>query len=418
MTFFRLKFKKRRGGVLLHVLIFLVVISILLAGIGKLMVSDYSMVKVENDYANSLVVAEAGINYELRKISNDAKTVDQKQAGAVPGTSYSTSVGTFQVYVTQRNLDGTEPTPWTAGKNLWIYSTGGVNNLTRTVKVAAIAYTDAPTLNYAVFGVCEGVINGSATTVNGDLGTDGFLSFSGSPTINGTVAFNGPSSNWQGSAGSYLTAHNPTAVNWPSVEAIAVDTFGPQGLSYVASTNDNALASPAISNNSVYLRGNGSQTFVGKPGGAHYYLTSLSCAGNSQVTFDNTNGPITLWFGPSGSTSGSFSIHGGTAAIKMAADPSKAVRIYLATSSDVILAGNAELDAGIYNINNANNGITSANGRVILSGTPNIYGEVFANKFTFNGNPTVTAVQGYFSPTANVLYYGCVPPWQEIGGPY
>ncbi len=408
----RLKFQRQRGAILLNVLIFLVIISILLAGMAQLMVSDYSIGKVEKDYANSLVVAESGINYELRKISTDGKMADQKNATGAAGTSYTTAAGNVQVYVTQRNSDGTEPT-WTPGKNLWIYSTGGVNGLTRTVKVAASPYSNVPIADYAVFGVSEGIMNGSATTVNGNVGTNYIFTFNAHPTINGNVEFNGASSDWQSPPnGTYLVVHNPNPINWPTVEAIAVTTFGSQGLSYVAAHNDNALASPAIANNIVLTGGSGNQTFVGKAGGAHYYLTSLTCNGNSNVVFDNTNGPITIWVGPSGA-SGTFTMHGGSAAIKLTTDPSKAIRIYIATNNDVTLAGNAELDAGVYNVNAA------ALGRIIFSGTPNIYGMVIGNKFTFNGNPTVgyvASTQGYFYPSGSVSYYSCVPPWMEIGG--
>lgn len=410
MTVVRLKTRQHHGAILLNVLIFLVIMSILLAGMAQLMVSDYSIGKVEKDYSNSLAVAEAGINYELRKISNDATLVDQKQTMGTGGASYTTVAGTFQVYVTQRNSDGTETTPWKAGKNLWIYSTGGVNSLKRTVKVAAIPYTNLPPSNYAVFGVSQGLINGSAAMVNGDVGTNGFLNFNGHPTITGNVTFNGPGSNWQSPPnGTYAVLRNTDPVVWPTVEAIAVNTFGSQGLSYVATNNDNSLAQPPINNNMVMTNGNANQTFYGKPGGANYYLTSMVCNGSSQVIFDNTNGPITIWLGPSGSP-GTFNLQGGVAAIKMSADPTKAVRVYVATTSDVILGGNSELDAGIYNVN------ASATGRVIFNGTPNIYGMVIANAFIFNGYPTIGAVQGYFDPTAKVTYYGCVQPWQEIGG--
>jgi hypothetical protein len=53
----------------------MVVISILIAGMTQLMVSDLSIGKTEANYANSLVAAEAGINYELRKISNNSATI-------------------------------------------------------------------------------------------------------------------------------------------------------------------------------------------------------------------------------------------------------------------------------------------------------------------------------------------------------
>ena len=408
MTMVRLKFQRRRGAVLLNVLVILVVISILLAGMAQLMVSDYSIGKVESDYSNSLVVAESGVNYELRKISNSGASADQKNASGAPGTSYTTTAGAVQVYVTQRNADGTEPTPWTPGKNLWIYSKGGVNSLTRSVKVAAVAYTNTPTTSYAVFGVTEGLMNTSPTIVNGDVGTNGFFNFNGHPSISGSVIFNGGSSNWQSPPnGTYSVVHNPNALIWPTVEALAVTAFGSTGLNYVASNNDNLLASPPIT--SPNLTANSNQTFVGKAGGANYYLTNMTLNGSSQLIFNNSAGPITIWIGPSGGNA-NIVISGGAATVKMTVDPTKPVKIYSATNGDMAINGSTELDAGIYNINNA------SSGRIIFNGNPSIYGCLFGNKFTFNNTPTIHAVQGYFSPTGGSTYYGITPPWQEVGG--
>ena len=403
------KLQSHRGGILLNILFIMVIISILIAGMTQLMVSDLSIGKVEANYSNSMVVAEAGVNYELRKISNNSATADQKNATGTPGTTYTTSAGTFQVYVTQRNSDGTEPA-WVPTNNLWIYSTGGINNLTRTVKVAAVAYTNTPTTSYAVFGVASGIMNTSPTIVNGDVGTNGFFTFNGHPTISGSVIFNGASSNWQSPPnGTYTVVHNASALVWPTVEQLAVTAFGSTGLAYVAAHNDNALASPVISNNQVLVSSN--QTFVGKAGGANYYLTNLTLNGSAQLVFNNTNGPITIWVGPSGSST-TVNVSGGAASVKMTTDPTKPVKLYVATSNDIAINGSNELDAGIYNINNAKSG------QIIFNGNANIYGSLFGNAFTFNNTPTVHAVQGYFSPTGGLTYFGIVPPWYEVGGVY
>lgn len=404
------KVRLRSGQTLLGVLFFVLISSIILAGIGTLVVSDYKSAGVGSSYDNALYAAEAGINYEMNKISIDSTKVDQKNATGAPGTNYSTAAGNFAVYVTQRNADNSEQTPWTAGKGLWVYSAGTVGGVTRTVKVAATGYGTALSGNYGAFGNSEGIINGTPTTVTGDVGTNGWLNFNGNPTVTGSVVFNGAGSTWQSSPhGIYTVVHNATAYAWPTVETIAVNTFGSTGLSYVASHNDNSSASPTISN-PLLLINSGTQTFVGKAGGANYYLTSLTCNGNSQVYFNNTNGPITIWVGPSGSSS-TFVFSGGSSAIKMSSDPSKAVRIYIATSNDVQMNGNVEFDAGIYNINN------SGSGRVLVNGTPNIYGSIIANKFTFNGNPQVYYTAGYFS-VGGITYYGAITPWIEVGGFY
>src|SRR5579863_7588870 len=150
------------------------------------------------------------------------------------------------------------------------------------------------------------------------------------------------------------------------------------------------MANPAIVNNLVNVNGNKTITFVGKPGGANYYLTNLTMNGNTTIIFNNAAGPINIWFGPDGGN-GNIDINGGTASVKMSTDPSKTCIIYNATNSAVNLNGNSELDAGVYAYNGAQGG------QVNFNGTDNIDGEVISNTFNFNGTPDVTAVSGYFN---------------------
>jgi len=399
-----------RGAALITVLVFVLISSIILAGIGALVVSDLQTAIEGQEYDNAIYTAEAGINYELNKISVNSANADQKNATGAPGTSYSSAAGAFSVYVTQRNSNGTETTPWASGNNLYIYATGTINGISRQVKVAAAPFGSSSTPSYAVFGASQGLINGSPATINGSVGTNGFFTFNGSPTVTGSVIFNGSGSNWQSPPnGTYTVVHNSTAVSWPTVETVAVNTFGSTGLSYVASHNDNSLASPAIASTTLLIN-SGTQTFVGKAGGANYYLTSLTCNGSSLIYFNNTNGPITIWVGPSG-TSSTFDFNGGSSAIKMSTSTTSPVKIYIATTNDVIQNGNTEIDAGIYNLNN------SGSGRVILNGNPTVNGSIISNMFTFNGTPTINYTSGYFS-LGGASYYGVATTWNEVGGFY
>src|SRR5205085_8457550 len=126
-----------------------------------------------------------------------------------------------------------------------------------------------------------------------------FFNFNGHPTINGQVVFNGTGSNWQSQPnGTYSEVHNSSPVTWPTVDTIATQANG-TGLSWFAAHNDNNLSIPPIGT-TVLLNGNTTLTLKGKAGGANYYLTNLTCNGNSKVTFDNTNGPINIWVGPAG----------------------------------------------------------------------------------------------------------------------
>ena len=161
----------------------------------------------------------------------------------------------------------------------------------------------------------------------------------------------------------------------------------PGGLWYLATRNDNGLSSPPITGNSISLAGSDSMTFVGKPGGANYYVTSMSMKGNSTVSFDNTAGPITIW---QSTADGSLTISGGVAAVKMSTDPTKAVRIYAAATGGITLNGNSELDAGVYNV-------TDGLATTTMNGTGTIYGTIICDNFVINGNNTISATLGYFT---------------------
>jgi hypothetical protein len=82
------------------------------------------------------------------------------------------------------------------------------------------------------------------------------------------------------------------------------------------------------------------------------------------------------------------------------------VRIYVATTNDIIQNGNTELDAGIYNIN------STGQGRVLFNGNPATYGSIIANSFNLNGTPDLHYVPGLFS-SGQVSYYGFAGDWTE-----
>lgn len=387
--------------VLIGILFFSLIAAMLLMGVGTYAVGHQTRAHVDANYAAAIDMAEAGVNYELHKISTnpalaDTTALTRSQPFGVAGTS-------FTVQCVNRGVS----TAWSGGgASLDIVSTGTVNGVSRRVRITATTY-GAGGGNYALFGVREGIINGSAATVQGNIGTNGIIAFNGHPNITGQVVFNGSGANWQSTPnGTYTVQRNSQAVTWPTVDALANQTVA-GGLTWLASHNDNSLSNPPIGS-TVILNGNTTLTLKGKPGGANYYLTNLTCNGNAKIAFDNTDGPINIWFGPSGSA-GTCIFSGGTAAVKMAQDPTKAVKMYVATTNDIILNGNAELDAGIYNYNG------SRNGRVIFNGNPTVYGAVVADTFALNGTPNLQYAPGYFQ-TSNGGYYGYENSWVEENG--
>jgi Tfp pilus assembly protein PilX len=388
--------RRERGGAIIGVIFVILILTVLVMGSGTLAIGHQNLENVDEDYAAALDLAEAGVNYELRKISQNTANADQ-----YPGGTYTLGSGTFKVYCT--NQDGS--TPWSVSNNLFVVATGTVDRVTRTVKVSVQG--GPATANYALFGINSGSINGSASQTNGDIGTNGWINFNGHPGVSGKVIFNGATSNWQAPPnGTYTTEYNSSPVVWPTVDSIANTAFPSGGLTWLSTHNDNALASPAITSNMILLNGSSSMTLTGKPGGANYYLTSLTCNGNAKINFDNTNGPINIFMGPSGG-SGTFVFNGGTSAIKMSADNTKPVKMYVATNNDVIFNGNNQLDAGVYNYNGANSG------KIIFNGNPTVYGSFVSNAFILNGNPTINYQAGLFQ-TTGTGYYGYNNSWTEL----
>jgi len=397
----RVRRLRQQGGTIIGVLFTILIISILLMSVGQFAVSHQTRANVDANYAAAIDLAEAGVNYEFRKIS-----VDPDQADQYPGETYSLGNGTFTVYC--MNRDGT--TPWVAPNNLYVVATGTVNGVSRTIRVSSKGYSITP--DFAVFAVQSGTFNGGAMTVNGDVGTNGTFLFNGHPGVNGDVVFNGPGSGWQGSdPGGYNVTYNPDPISWPTVDEIANEQFPSGGLTWLSTHNDNAMCSNIV-NNQIIANGSTTVTLRGKAGGANYYLTRMIFNGNAKIVFDNSAGPITIWLGPSGGN-GTCTFNGGNATVKMDADPTKACRIYSALTSTFTINGNNRLDAGIYAYNKYSNGNTY--GTVINNGNPTIYGSIITKTITLNGNPTINHVPGFFGGSADG-YYGYDNSWVEIQG--
>src|SRR5207247_4696641 len=130
-----------------------------------------------------------------------------------PGSTTTLGGGTFKVYCT--NHDGS--TPWVPPQDLFVLSSGTVGGVTRTVKVQAKGY--GIPANYALFGINSASLIGNVT-IDGDVGTNGSLSWDNSSTINGTVFADGPDAHTTGSGATIVT--EPFAVAWPTVDAKAL----------------------------------------------------------------------------------------------------------------------------------------------------------------------------------------------------
>ncbi len=384
---------------MIGVLFLIVIVTVMVMAMGTLAVSGRGRADTDSRYAAALDLAEAGINSEFRRITQNVDSATPPSGG-----TWEFGGGTYTVRTTM--LDGS--TAWDKTSLPFLITSKGVyHGVSRTVSVHAGLFGQGG--NYSLFGVKAGVVDtlkGSAITISGNLGTNGQLSFAGSPTIGGSIDFYGPTSGWSGGTPSgYTSNHFEDPVTWPTVESIANQQVS-GGLTYLAGHNDNALCASIAG--TTLAANKGTITLVGKPGGANYYFTNVNMGGNSTILMDNTLGPITIWCGPSGGT-GTFRFQGGTATVRSSVDDTKPVRLYSASSSDVTFQGNASIDCGLYNVNEA--GL----GKINLGGTPDVYGPIITNYFNLNGTVNLHYVPRMFKPISNG-YYGVVSgTWAEIG---
>src|SRR5687768_5782217 len=308
---------RQRGYAMITVIMFIAITSTLLAGIGSFAASHNTRANADADWQQALDIAEAGINTELAKISRNHLTAD------VTPTTYSFNGGSYRVWITQRNSNGTETTPWTAPNDMFVYSTGTFDGVSRTLKVSVKGNIVDNT--YALYGIGRADLTGNVDVV-GNVGSNGTVSVTGSSVVTGNIDLNGPTANITGGTG--IPTRSPAPLVWPTVDEIANDTFlvgggiptsnmqggqsqaaiiptsnayvggrpaGMTGLQWLATHNDNTrVGLPANGTgywiqNSITLRGPG-----------NYFVTGVYLTGNKTITFDNRLGPVNLWFGPTG----------------------------------------------------------------------------------------------------------------------
>jgi hypothetical protein len=405
---------RRRGGAIIGVLFFLLIISILLMGTGTFAVSHQTRAKVDSDYAAAVDIAEAGINYEFRHVSTSGATPHGWQdngtnpdgAGPFTFTTANGTVGQFWVYCTT-DPNGSPPPAWTPpDTGLIVVATGKVGDTKRTIRASGIGYTING--NFAVYGI-HSVDLGANSLVVGDVGSNGAIQMGNSVSMSGSIYLNGPNASLNGP--SVPVVQNPLPMEWDTVDEKALalypnaGTTVPGGLAYIATHNANGSAYPPIIGNTI----NGDVTLVG-PG--DYYITSCNMKGNDQITFDNRNGPIRVWFGPAGAST-SMTFRGTTDGATSVANGGHQVDIYIATRGQATLdmRGNATIRANIYAYNTDANGLEY--GTIALSGTPDVYGSVLGYDVAFNGTPGVHYVDGVQQPDV-IGYYGFGSSWAEV----
>lgn len=261
----RLPRSAERGSVLVSALAFALVISLALAGAAAFTVAHMSQVATEADYASAMNLAEAGANWELRKLATTSATTDTSASPGVGNVSYPSASGTvtmpgsFSVYVTNDPDNGQ---PWVAPRRALVWSTGTINGVSRTIRVSA--YRKSLFNQFAIYGIST-IANTGNFIIEGAIGSNGPITNKGtSNVIYGDVNFYGyPTGSYTGvlgwidggfspAYGPYgIVQHQPDPLPWPTVSQIAdkaaADKSGTAisagaGLAWFKANNDNIRA--------------------------------------------------------------------------------------------------------------------------------------------------------------------------------
>jgi len=400
-------------------------------------VTEFKSSQTERDFERALQMAEAGANAYQHRLTfgtasgqpgeallpplyeypgGVAPTVQQFRQGVLNGTY---TVIRYPAGSQQGYFVGTVGTP---GDTANIVSYGWSNGVVR--RVNCIAQTEAapqdieddteihPSGEYNLFAVSRLDVEMNNTLV-GALGSNGAVTMGGNCSVSGGVHLYGPAASHTFGANTDpdVTTY-PDPVIWPTVAEIADRLFPSGGLEWLATHNDNAMATingvSGIPSNKIDVKNNATIVFTGKPGGANYYLTSAYFKNNATIRINNAAGPIRIWIGPSGG-SGAWYAKNNVYFSATSTDPANAPRLYLATTGGFTGKNNADCNFGIYAYNTDAYG--NKWGHIEVKNNMMIGGTFVANEVTAKNNTAITAQAPFWQPLGAAYYDMSV--WQE-----
>jgi Tfp pilus assembly protein PilX len=441
-----------RGAAIIAALTFTIVISILLAGVAKVSVSHYSRSVTEADYAAAIQVADAGLNYELRWISDDTGDPNrphQLQPATGQNSAYTGSVtgltnSSFTVYVTK--TDGTGP--WYAPSPMIVTSVGTYNGVKRAVQITGVRKSLFD--EYALFGVDTAGLNGQNSLINGSFGTNGDITL-GQGTINGEISLNGSDASLSGTTTQtvYSSAY---PVNMPTVDQIANALFTTTlGTNYLKTANSNANIKTFSSSDPEFLLANAVSAGIGTsnwnlnasayssatrdtlaadaPGGTRYctasvglqgtdvlifppgdyYFESISLSGQKSWLIDNASGIVRIWIGGTATTGDTLA----GSVVFTSSDPSK-FRLFYNKCAELTVPGNSTFNGSFYGVRD---GCTAPKIQSFkYTGGSTINGSVIGQNITVSGGTVINFPNngGGADPTDFSLWFGFKDSWKEV----
>ena len=447
--------KSKRGMALITALVALLIISALLAGILTLTVSQLDLSITRSAYANALSLAEAGVNWEIWKISRDASLRDyEATAPSIQLTAGSRR--RFRAWI--------DPTGWPANQvrpvgEFWVYGEGVVEGVKRTIRIKAKGFTpfEAPTGEWALFGINQLNHLGGSGEITGAVGTNGAININGHPTLDGNFWYGASASGTQVSVvppneiyhvdfdfsfhtvNYYarqvaLSRYGVTITPDMGLDGQEVNFFA-QKIGSMYPYNDNSHIVDAAGNPVQWSAGKpfdlttqvfsrsardpvtNKPTLVLPPG--NYYLRSLDMSGGGALVVDNRNGPVTIWLGETTvGAGGADTINGNN--LTFTTHKIEDFTIYDGKQAELRLNGTMDFWGRIYAYNGPDRR-GSYYGRVTIQGDGYIRGSVISyivNRMSGNAEiyypSSGGGSDGPSNPGDPIDYFGAVQNWEEV----
>ncbi len=353
--------------------------------------SHLALSHANNCYANAMNLAEAGVNWELWKISRNTASADQSPVTV----EYPSGSGrTFTVRIEPESGGG----PWAPPAQLWVISTGIVDGARRTVRVRAGGENISG--EYALFGLDSLTIGGNAGVV-GAMGTNGVTTVNGEPNLDGNFWYCGSAAGGEDVTSlvnetGHQAYHAAVPEYFPTVNELAdqraLDHYGTttaQGVDFFRTHNDNAQITDLNGNPvtlSAYQLTHAS--FNGLPAGADgrpvinlppgdYYLEYLDITAQDALTIDSLAGLVNIWLGPAGGYAGNARDTINGAGLVFTGHDVTQFHLYEGSRRELRMNGTMDFYGMVYAYNGPD---ASGNyyGSAVLNGTGHITGSVIA----------------------------------------
>ncbi len=421
----------RRGLALVTAIMLSLCLTIVVASACLQTVGELKLSSTELHYERALHMAEAGANAYISRLTFGSADyaclppLHQYAGGVAPSIAdfrAGVASGTYEmvpypVGSTDGYFVGTVGRP---GMTATVVAFGASNGVIRSVTLRvsqALAPSEidgtttlSPPGDYVFYPITSFTAQNNVI-VSGHAGTNGAIMIQNNVVfINGTLDLNGPNAVLihQNNCG-FTKVVNPDPVLWPTVDEIALKLFpnsgatAPGGLAYLATHNDNtAIVRNGTSGSAattLYLENNKTVRFPSKAGGSNYYLTSATFQNNVAVTLDNSNGPITVWFGPSGGAGGWTGQNNVTWTKTANDDVNRPVTFYFGTQSALMGQNNFSCNIGLYAYNKVNG---FPIGAMQIQNNLGFHGSCVANTITAQNNASFG--NEYFKPRGAYYY--------------